>query len=313
MSKEQYRQRSENVKTWRPSFGAQRGPGRFPLPAGWGIMESQRRGKAPPTEKGGVSMKITALVENTTSDESLGKEHGLSLWIEALGHRILFDMGQTDLFARNAALLGIDLAAADLAVLSHGHYDHGGGLAKFLELNQTAPVYLNQHAFEPHYHGSERYIGLDPALASSPRLHFVGDTAEIAPGLTLSTCNGRPKEKDLGSFGLTVEEGGAFRPEDFRHEHYLMIEENGKRVLISGCSHKGILNLVDWFHPDVLVGGFHFNTLPLDDTLAGYAKELSASGARFYTCHCTGRKQYAFMKDYMDRLAYLSTGQTILI
>ena len=189
-------------------------------------------------------MKITALVENTVSGQraeqlGLGREHGLSLYIEACGHRILFDMGQSDLFARNAAALGVDLAAVDLAVLSHGHYDHGGGLARFLELNSTAPVYLNEHAFEPHYHGAERYIGLDPALAASPRLHLTGAEAVLAPGLTLAACNRQPRRYDLGSFGLTVQEGGAFQPEDFRHEHYLLIEEAGRRVLISGCSHKG--------------------------------------------------------------------------
>ncbi len=261
-------------------------------------------------------MKITALVENTVSGQraeqlGLGREHGLSLYIEACGHRILFDMGQSGLFARNAAALGVDLAAVDLAVLSHGHYDHGGGLARFLELNGAAPVYLNEHAFEPHYHGSERYIGLDTALAGSPRLRFTGDEAELAPGLTLFTCNGRPRRHDLGSFGLTVLRDGAFRPEDFCHEHYLLIREAGRRVLISGCSHKGILNIVDWFRPDVLVGGFHFNSLPLDDTLAAYARELESSPTVFYTCHCTGRDQYAFMARSMSRLHYLSTGQTI--
>ena len=104
---------------------------------------------------------------------------------------------------------------------------------------------------------------------------------------------------------------GAFRPEDFCHEHYLLIREAGRRVLISGCSHKGILNIVDWFRPDVLVGGFHFNSLPLDDTLAAYARELESSPTVFYTCHCTGRDQYAFMARSMSRLHYLSTGQTI--
>ena len=183
-------------------------------------------------------MKITALVENTVSGQraeqlGLGREHGLSLYIEACGHRILFDMGQSGLFARNAAALGVDLAAVDLAVLSHGHYDHGGGLARVRELHGAAPVYLNAHAFEPHYHGSERYIGLDTALAGSPRLRFTGDEAELAPGLTLFTCNGRPRRHDLGSFGLTVLRDGAFRPEDFCHEHYLLIREAGRRVLIS--------------------------------------------------------------------------------
>ena len=258
-------------------------------------------------------MKITALVENTTSDARLGCEHGLSLYIEACGCRLLFDTGQSGLFARNAAALGVDLGAVELAVLSHGHYDHGGGLARFLELNARAPVWLSRYAFQPHYHGAGRYIGLDQALAASGRLRFVDEEAVPAPGITLAACNGRPKKLDMGCAGLTVLEGGRYLPEDFRHELYLLLEEGGRRVLISGCSHKGILNIVDWFAPDVLVGGFHFSGLPLDDTLAGYARALDASGATFYTCHCTGRRQYAFMQPYMRRLHYLAAGQTIVL
>ena len=149
-------------------------------------------------------MKITVLAENTTADGRLGKEHGLSLYIEGCGRRILFDMGQSDLFARNAQALGVDLAAVDVAVLSHGHYDHGGGLARFLALNGHAPVWVSRRAFEPHYHGAERYIGLAPALAASPRLRAAGEETAIAPGLTLYACNGRARRYDLGSFGLTV-------------------------------------------------------------------------------------------------------------
>ena len=93
-------------------------------------------------------------MENTAAGENLAAEHGLSLLIETGEHRILFDAGQTGAFADNAARLGLDLSTVDLAVLSHGHYDHGGGLARFLEINCHAPVYVNPHVFEPHYNGT---------------------------------------------------------------------------------------------------------------------------------------------------------------
>ncbi|MBE6737401.1 MAG: MBL fold metallo-hydrolase [Ruminococcaceae bacterium] len=258
-------------------------------------------------------MKITVLAENTTTSTDLEAEHGLSLYIETERHNILFDTGQSDLFIKNAEKLGIDLTQADLALISHGHYDHGGGLAHFLELNKTAPVYINKHAFEPHYNGKDKYIGLDTALEDKPRLVFTEDAFKIDEELCLFTCNEKEKSFDLGSFGLNMVQNGRFVPDDFRHEQYLLIKENGKEILISGCSHKGIMDITSWFKPYALVGGFHFSKLPLDETLMEYSKTLQSFGTRFYTCHCTGYEQYEFMKEHIDNLSYISTGDVFEI
>ncbi len=259
-------------------------------------------------------MRITALTENITEKTDLSAEHGLSLYIETeKAKKILFDMGQTELFSENAQKLGIDLSKVDVAVISHGHYDHGGGLRRFFEINKTAPVYISKYAFEPHYNGTEKYIGLDIALQDNDRLVFTADEQVISDGLTLFSCNENERRFNLGSFGLNMFADGRFLPDDFRHEQYLLIEENGKKVLISGCSHKGIMDIVSWFEPDVLVGGFHFSKLPLDERLREYAGVLNRHKTEYYTCHCTGVEQFDFMKKYMDRLSYLSCGDTILI
>lgn len=258
-------------------------------------------------------MKITSLLENTTEHPKMQVEHGLSLHIETENHRILFDMGQSDLFCENAKTLGIDLSKVDVAVLSHGHYDHGGGLRKFLEVNSRAPVYVHKDAFLPHYHGSEKYIGLDPALNNHPRIIFTDGESRIDETLTLFSCNDRGKKHPSIPSGLTEKVGDNFVPDDFRHEQYLLVAEHGKQILISGCSHKGILDIADWFSPDVLVGGFHYSKLPLDEFLIHAAKTLSKHSTAFYTCHCTGVEQYALMREHLPSLRYLSCGETITI
>lgn len=258
-------------------------------------------------------MKITVLCENTSSNTIFEAEHGLSLYIETENRKILFDMGQSDLYVRNAEKLNINLSEVDVAVLSHGHYDHGGGLEKFLEINNKAQVYLSKYSFEPHYNGDEKYIGLDVKLRDNPRLVFTDDVYKIEDGLTLYSCNNRSQKFNLGSFGLNMMENNKLVPDDFRHEQYLLIEEKGRKVLISGCSHKGILNIVNWFDADILVGGFHFSKLSLDDTLKGYAEYLDNFNTDFYTCHCTGVEQFEFMKKYMRKLAYISAGEIINI
>ena len=109
-------------------------------------------------------MKIWTLMENSACRDDLASEHGLSLYIETNGRRILFDAGQSAAFADNAEKMGVDLTQVDFAVLSHGHYDHSGGLQRFLEINDNTKIYVNQNALDLCYHGDERYIGVDQNL-----------------------------------------------------------------------------------------------------------------------------------------------------
>ncbi len=260
-------------------------------------------------------MKITVLTENTSVSDELIAEHGLSLYIETGNKRILFDMGQTDTFAKNAEVLGIDLEEVDFAVLSHGHYDHGGGLGTFLAINEKAPVYLSRYAFGDYF--SAKYIGLDKSLAKEKRLCFVPDYLKICDGIELFSCNDFIAEYKAEPYGLTAEIDGVRTDDDFRHEQYLVITEKGRRTLISGCSHKGVLNAMHWLEPDVFVGGFHFMKLDPDaeerETLDKAAEVLSGRNIPYYTCHCTGTEQYKYLKDKITELHYISCGMQIEI
>ena len=255
-------------------------------------------------------MKIRVLMENSSCAANLKSEHGLSLYIETGNRKILFDAGQSGAFAENAVKLGVDLAEVDLAVLSHGHYDHGGGLQRFLTLNDKAPIYLSRYAFEPHFNASCRDIGLDPILEQSDRLVFVDEEIQLGHGISLLSCNTFRRPFPMEPFGLT---SGAGEPEDFRHEQYLLIREGDKRILFSGCSHKGILNIMHWFAPDVLVGGFHFKQLSAEDPyLELAAEQLLEYPCVYYTGHCTGQAQFAVLKQSMgDRLLAMQAGSII--
>lgn len=254
-------------------------------------------------------MKITVLTENTICREDLTCEHGLSLYIETGETRILFDAGQSGAFADNAKTLGIDLRRVDFAVLSHGHYDHGGGLLRFLEENEAAPIYVRRDAFGQHCNATGNFIGLDAALSGSGRIRFTDDACTVAPGITLHSCNSLPRLHSTDSAGLTLDSA----PDTFLHEQYLLIDEAGKRILVSGCSHKGILNIVSWFRPDVLIGGFHFMKLPPDSPVLTQAAQILLDYPTvYYTGHCTGLPQYARLKEQMgSRLNALSTGLTL--
>lgn len=263
-------------------------------------------------------MKIYTLTENTPFSDDFIAEHGLSLYIETKNHKILFDTGASDAFSKNASTLGIDLSKVDLAFLSHGHYDHGGGLEKFLELNQTAPIYLNQYAFGDYYNATSKYIGLDKKLYPNDRFIFVKDFLKIDEELSIFSCNDLEKKYPLDTAGLSTKKDNERIPEKFLHEQYLTILEENKKVLISGCSHKGILNIMNWFQPDCFIGGFHFMKQEIKENrnqILDYSAEiLNSYHIPYYTCHCTGIEQYNYLKKKMgNQLHYLSAGSYTIL
>ena len=268
-------------------------------------------------------MRLVTLVENTCGREGCTAEHGLCIYAETPRHRLLLDAGQTDALIHNAEVLGVDLSAVDTLVLSHGHYDHAGGILPFAKVNSRARIYMRAGASEPHYNG-EKYIGIDPEINSLPGLVLTEGSLRIDEELFLfGDISGR-RCFPPGNRRLTKLSGGEKVPDNFTHEQCLVITEGTKRVLLSGCAHNGILNILDRFReifgtpPEFCVTGFHLMKRDVEHTEAEReliretARELSKLPTVFYSGHCTGLPAYELMKEIMGgQLLALHTGCVI--
>jgi len=269
-------------------------------------------------------MKIIALAENTAISENLKKVHGLGVYIETPKHKLMFDLGPDDTAFENAAALGVDLAEVDTVIISHGHYDHGRGLARFLKENDKATVYARKQAFGPLFAKAgddKKYIGLDSEIAGNERIVFTGDELRIDDELFLFSAVEAALDTE-SSRAQVVNGPDGFVQDDYSHEQNLILTAGGRAVLFSGCAHCGIEGILDaalLYRPDIktVFGGFHlFNpnngeTEPLE-YVQSLAERLSVYDVLFYTCHCTGEKAYGWMREIMGgKLKYLSTGTVV--
>jgi 7,8-dihydropterin-6-yl-methyl-4-(beta-D-ribofuranosyl)aminobenzene 5'-phosphate synthase len=273
-------------------------------------------------------MKIINLMENTKGSSGCQAEHGLSFYIETKKHKLLADTGASSVFLENASNLGIDLTAVDTVILSHGHYDHAGGILAFAQINQTAKIYMQKTAGKDYYHKSEtteRYIGIDKKILSLPQVIFAEGNCKIDEELSLFTNVTERKLWPKGNLILKEKRKDEFIQDAFLHEQYLVLTQEGKKILISGCAHNGILNILDEYiriygtEPDIVISGFHTmkkNEYSLEDIrlIRETALELTRFQTIFYTGHCTGEVPYQIFKEIMgNQIHYVHSGNLITI
>ncbi len=286
-------------------------------------------------------MKITVLCENSPSSPEFEAEHGLSFYVETATRRFLFDFGATSVFLRNAERLGVDVSSVDAAFLSHGHRDHGGGLAAFLEKNTKAPVYASEQALQSYYSlrpsGEYVDIGVRVAPENADRIFRTPTDAVFAlDAETILFSDALPDPPEFRSEGnatlferfdaSTEREGerGEYRPDRFLHEqHLIATTTTGRKILFVGCAHRGIVSAMTrateilGAAPDVAIGGFHLSIpsrgVPISEkTLDAIAERLRAWPTRYFTGHCSGRVAFEQARRTLGaQIAYFAAGDRL--
>lgn len=269
-------------------------------------------------------MRITTLLENHTNPDNplLKAEHGLSFYIENEGHIVMSDVGKSGNFADNAEVLGIDLTQVEALAISHHHYDHGGGLGRFFEENDLASVYLRQTGDAEMIAEDKdkriRSIGLDQQVLSKNKeqVRPVTETQEVLPGFHLIMEIPKQYPKPSGDQRLKIRAGNQMRTDPFDHEMITVLEQANGLVILTGCAHNGVLNMIAGTRealPDkkilAVVGGFHLRHETAPEVWAIGTELLEADIPAIYTGHCTGDEATDVLEDILgDRLHRLYTG-----
>ena len=248
------------------------------------------------------TIRITVLVENSVHRQGLVGEHGLCFHIQSGEHSLLFDTGQTDLAVINTETLRLPLHRVEAIVLSHGHYDHTGGVPAMLEVVPEARVYLHPAAFEnkfSHNHaGPARKIGMSDCVAQAIRHHaggFIETTArtEIMEGVfaTGEIPRATTYEDTGGAFFLDAE---GTRPDPLVDDQALVVDLGRSVVLLLGCAHSGVVNTLNHVWQltggkpvSAVIGGLHLGSASEGRIQQTIARLRAAQLEMLAPAHCT--------------------------
>lgn len=249
-------------------------------------------------------IKFRFLVENKTDNPGIMAEHGLSIYIEADGMKILFDAGASDLLVRNAEKMGIDLSQVDLAVVSHGHYDHTGGFPAFCRLNDKADIYLHKNAFRESYVLRDgRLYGENDGIRWSreerkdlnDRIVFTDGPVKINDNICITgTVTKEPGFEPTERFYFR-DQDGTITEDDMSHEQCLVIRQPEGLYVFSGCSHTGVISAINtsksMFPGEkvaAVIAGMHLYSASSDDRKRVVDQIVGEHPSCVMPVHCTG-------------------------
>ncbi|MFW6119978.1 MAG: MBL fold metallo-hydrolase [Petrotogales bacterium] len=250
-------------------------------------------------------MRITILC-NDKALKGFREEHGISFFIDSRNKKYLFDTGTTDVALENARKLDIDLNAIDSVIISHGHYDHLGGLADILKLIGKRKVYIGKGALNRKFSG-EKSVGPEESyneyLALGAEFKTIEENTKISDGIVIISAtpfvtDERPQRK-YKHINIDRKE-----TDEFDEELTLLIIRESKGTVVTGCSHRGITNILTEvsLHCEIenVLGGLHLlhkNGQELN-IICDKLEEFGVSN--YFTGHCTGDKAIRIMKERLS-------------
>ncbi len=253
-------------------------------------------------------LEVTVLRDNVAVRDDLSAGHGLSLLVRPRMGAFLLDTGESDETWANADALGVDLTQIDAVVLSHGHYDHTGGLPGLLERIGGLHIIAHPAAFEPRWsdRGGNHEIGpplsREELQATGSWLELSAEPIAVAPGVRTTGRVPREHGPTQGAPHLLVERGGRRVVDDFVDDISVVAEVGAAVVVLTGCAHAGLVNIVARATelagrcPAAIIGGTHLASAP-EDEIAAIAAELHERGVRtLVPMHCTGERGAALLE-----------------
>lgn len=264
-------------------------------------------------------MKIFTLIENTKKDEKYECEHGLSYYIESPDDKILFDTGKSKEFIWNSLKMGINLSLVEKVVISHGHYDHTGGLLDFYDFFNFKPeLFLSKNYFRKKYklddNGNFKYIGskfslIDLMNRNIEYFQVENDIIPIAENLSIYTNFFKVTEYEKVNERFKVEDDfGMVSIDHFTNELSIVIDSDEGLVIIVGCSHIGLVNIVETIRSRSgkkilgIIGGSHLISCKktrIENTIE-YLKELDLKFLAL--SHCTGEEVKKMIKSELGEI-----------
>jgi len=267
--------------------------------------------------------KIIIVMDNSENPNLLN-EHGLSLYIEKDDSKILFDVGRSNKTLINAEKLGIDISNIDYLILSHGHYDHTGGLYDFLKINKKAKIIYKKDIFENKYN-QERYIGIFESNPQSVKKMIIEnnnpiskDILEIVPNFFVISKIRIFNQFDT-HFKNLFKKYFIFKKQDnFTDELFLIIKENSNINILTGCAHRGITNITQnakilFPHEKInsILGGFHLSKESLDVKKIVINQLKDFNFENLIPLHCSGVIDKESIN--IDNIRIFTTGDTIIL